>query len=168
MPNHLCFKCHDYDQYGNPNSFSAGIQDSGFQTKGFCMNCGGNSLNNLHIYHAVSVAFYRCNLCHIAVPHGWKNKAFLVNLNDVGPEAGLLSGTQVRNGVPCIGFGCSAFPAPAYTQGPYYNRSALKVDSFAISGNWSPGNCGSAGSPGLGVTGVYWMAFSSEGCMNLP
>ena len=24
--------------------------------------------------------------CHVAVPHGWKNKSLLVNLNDVGPE----------------------------------------------------------------------------------
>jgi len=27
-----------------------------------------------------------CMWCHIAVPHGWKNKAFLVNLNDIGSE----------------------------------------------------------------------------------
>ena len=30
----------------------------------------------------------RCTRCHIAVPHGWKNKAFLVNKRCVGTEGG--------------------------------------------------------------------------------
>ncbi len=29
---------------------------------------------------------YRCTMCHTGTAHGWKNKDFLVNLNDVGPE----------------------------------------------------------------------------------
>ncbi len=162
---HLCFKCHEYDQYANLSTVFA--QDSGFQTKGFCMNCGGFSLNNLHIYHAQVVFPFRCSYCHIAVPHGWKNKAFLVNLNDVGPEAGLPAGTQVRNGAPGFGGG-PGFSVPAYTEGPYYNRAILKVTSFATSGNWTPGNCGSAGPPGSQMTGVNWMAFGSEACMVFP
>ena len=30
------------------------------------------------------------------MPHGWKNRSFLVNLNDVGPEGGLAAGTHKR------------------------------------------------------------------------
>ncbi len=126
-------------------------------------------MTNLHPYHANLVSNFRCNLCHIAVPHGWKNKVFLVNLNDVGPEAGLPPGTQVRigggGGFGGGGFGGGADP---YYAGPYYNRAALKVDSFATSGNWTPGNCGSAGPPGNGATGVNWMIGGSEACQNLP
>ena len=54
---------------------------------------GGSRDANLHIYHADRIGEVRCSWCHVAVPHGWKNKALLVNLNDVGPEAGLPAGT---------------------------------------------------------------------------
>jgi len=174
---HLCFKCHEYDQYAGSNGFGGGggggfgggggAQDSGFATQGACFNCGGSSLNNLHTYHAGVVQNFRCNICHVAVPHGWKNKAFLVNLNDVGIEAGLQPGTQVRNASGGFGGG-GGFGTGGYTQGPYYNRAGLKIHSFATSGNWTPGDCGSSGAPGNGQIGVSWMAFGSEACMNLP
>lgn len=157
---HLCFKCHDWNQYAG-----TGTQNSGYAAGVNCMGmCGGGGgggfggLNNLHTFHVNQVTNFRCNLCHVAVPHGWKNKAFLVNLNDVGPEGGFGStGNQVRNNT-----------TTGYVNGPYYNRAALKVDSFATSGNWSPNNCGSSGAPGNGVTGVNWMAGSSEACSNVP
>jgi hypothetical protein len=117
----------------------------------------GGAMNNLHIFHANAVQNFRCNLCHVAVPHGWKNKVFLVNLNDVGPEGGLNAGTQVRNNT-----------TNGYYNGPYYNRASLKVASFAQSGQWSPNNCGSAGPPGNGFTGIAWMAQNSETCINVP
>ena len=98
-----------------------------------------------------------CMWCHTAVPHGWKNKNFLVNLNDVGPEGGLTEGTQRRNGTTA-----------GYVNGPYYNRAALKVVQFGASGLWQPTFCGSAGAPGNGATGVNWMAGSSEACNNVP
>jgi hypothetical protein len=118
---------------------------------------------NLHTFHANAVANFRCNLCHIAVPHGWKNKNFLVNLNDVGPESSnfTVPGNQVKNGPAGTG-------GTGYFDGPYYNRAALKVASFATSANWAVNNCGSVGAPGNGATGVFWMAMSSEACINLP
>jgi len=91
------------------------------------------------------------------VPHGWKNKAFLVNLNDVGAEVGLPAGTQVRNNTTAV-----------YNNPPYYLNAALKVRTFATSGNWTDSNCGSAGAPGNGVSGKNWMNSSSEQCVNLP
>ena len=70
----------------------------------------------VHGYHADKIGRMRCSWCHAAVPHGWKNKALLVNLNDVGPEAGLPAGTQVRNNTTA-----------GYTNGPYYLNAMLIV-----------------------------------------
>ncbi|MFV2057088.1 MAG: hypothetical protein ACC707_11515 [Thiohalomonadales bacterium] len=156
-PGDLCFKCHSYDQYANPSTqVSGNIQGSGFSNMNSCPP-GETCSSNLHVYHASVVNNLRCNLCHIAIPHGWKNKAFLVNLNDVGTEAGLALSTQVRNGTV----------AP-YFQEPYYYRAALKVKNFATSGNWIADNCGSAGAPGNNQVGLSWMRDSSEACVNLP
>ena len=173
QPSHLCFKCHDYTQYADPNN--TGPLNSGFAVGGgggggmggggmgcmgggmMCMGMMAGGMNNLHIFHANQVSNFRCNLCHVAVPHGWKNKNFLVNLNDVGPEGGLSVGTQRRNGTTA-----------GYTNGPYYNRAVLKVRSFAASGLWDPTDCGSAGAPGNGASGVNWMAGGSEACNNVP
>jgi hypothetical protein len=154
VTDHLCFKCHDFDEYAS----TAGTGASGYGGNG-CMMCGpGTNRINLHRFHVAQVTNFRCNLCHVAVPHGWKNKAFLVNLNDVGPEGGFGStGNQVRNN-----------ESWGYINGPYYNRAALKVLNFATSGNWSAGNCGSAGSPGNGRTGVNWMNGGSEACQSVP
>ena len=130
---------------------------------GGAMGGMGGMMGNLHIFHANAVNTFRCNLCHIAVPHGWKNKVLLVNLNDVGPEVGLPVGTQVRY----VAAG-AAGPAPGYLQGPYYNRAALKVVQFGVSGQWQDTFCGSAGPPGNGIQGVMWMAGSNEACVALP
>jgi hypothetical protein len=115
------------------------------------------ALNNLHTFHVAQVTNFRCNLCHVAVPHGWKNKNFLVNLNDVGPEAGFARGTERRNNTTA-----------GYLDGPYYNRAALKVVAFQRSGEWTAPNCGSANRGGNNQQGVNWMAFNSEACVNVP
>jgi hypothetical protein len=153
---HLCFKCHDYAEYASTTGTGASGFGGGGMCGGGCM--GGMNSSNFHRFHVSRVTNFRCNLCHVAVPHGWKNKAFLVNLNDVGPEGGYGStGNQVRNNT-----------TTGYVNGPYYNRASLKVRSFAASGSWSAGNCGSIGSPGNGASGVQWMANSSEACSNVP
>ena len=141
----LCFKCHSYTRYATRDG--EGI-DSGF---------GGSKDENLHAFHADKIGRLRCSWCHTAVPHGWKNKALLVNLNDVGPEVGEAPGTQVRNNTTA-----------GYTNGPYYLNAMLKVVTFATSGNWEENNCGSAGPPGNGETGRDWMRDSSENCENPP
>ena len=165
---HLCFKCHEYEQYA---ANTGATQASGFSGMG-CMclgGMGGMGGGNWHRAHEVVVTNFRCNLCHVAVPHGWKNKNFLVNLNDVGPEGGFAStGNQVRNNT-----------TNGYVNGPYYNRAVLKVVSFARSGSWAAGNCGSVGAPGNGQVGVAWMngggmggmgggGGGSEACNNVP
>ena len=148
-PDDICFKCHDYNRYATRDG--EGIP-SGF---------GGDRDENLHAWHADEIlndgGAWRCTFCHVAVPHGWQNKAFLVNLNDVGPEVGLPAGTQVRNNT-----------SATYTNGPYYLGSVLKVVNFAPSGAWSENDCGSIGTPGNGQTGRDWMRDSNEACNEIP
>jgi len=147
--NALCFKCHNPANYANRN----GLGSVSNATSGFY----NSSRGNLHAFHTDKIGRIRCSWCHIAVPHGWKNKAFLVNLNDVGPEVGLPAGTQVRNGT-----------TGSYTNPPYYMNAVLKVRTFARSGGWVDTNCGSAGAPGNGQSGRDWMRDSSENCQNAP
>ncbi|MBF0142289.1 MAG: hypothetical protein HQL59_02365 [Magnetococcales bacterium] len=135
----LCFKCHNYTIYATRGGSSSGF--------------GGSKDANLHSYHADKIGSMRCRWCHVAVPHGWKNKAFLVNLNDVGPEGGKSAGTQVRNGTTNL-----------YSNAPYYMDAVNKIRTFATSGNWSDTNCGSSGAPGNGQSGRSWMRDSSENC----
>jgi hypothetical protein len=139
----LCFKCHDYASYATRSGSRTGFYNSG--------------RGDLHSYHADKIGRMRCSWCHVAVPHGWKNKAFLVNLNDVGPEGGFGAGTQVRNNTTAV-----------YNNGPYYLNSVLKVRRFAPSGQWQDTDCGSSGAPGNGQSGRSWMRDSSENCANAP
>jgi len=138
-----CFKCHDYATYATRAENRTGFFNA--------------DRGDLHSFHADKIGRMRCSWCHVAVPHGWKNKAFLVNLNDVGPEAGLAPGTQVRNNTTA-----------GYTNGPYYLNAMLKIRTFRPSGQWTETSCGSAGAPGNGQSGRDWMRDSSENCQNPP
>ena len=121
----LCFKCHDYTTYATK---------AGRRTGFFLTDAGTDG----HTLHADKIGRMRCNWCHVAVPHGWKNKAFLVNLNDVGPEAGLVPGTQVQQ-----------YDRP-YNNGPYYMNAVLKIRTFRTSGQWTAASCGSRVRPATG------------------
>jgi len=143
----VCFKCHDYNTYAG----------GGGGRTGFFNDPNDKGRGDLHAFHASKIGRMRCSWCHVAVPHGWKNKAFLVNLNDVGGEGGLPAGSQVRNNTTAT-----------YSQGPYYINAVLKIRSFARSGLWREANCGSAGAPGNGQTGRAWMRDSNEACVNAP
>ena len=120
--NGLCFKCHNPNTYANRN---------GSGSTGFFSSDKGN----LHAFHTDKVGKMRCNWCHVAVPHGWKNKALLVNLNDVGEEAGQPAGGNREWRMNASG--------QAFNQEPYYLNAKLKVRNFATSGNWTDTNCGS-------------------------
>ena len=121
----LCFKCHDRAVY--TGSGNAG-------RSGFC--CDGRG--NLHNYHVNKIGGpLKCSWCHVAVPHGWKNKALLVNLNDVGTEAGY-SGTSKEVSL-------SGTDSDSYTKAPYYLNAKLKVLNFARSGQWNKDSCNAAG-----------------------
>lgn len=141
--NGICFRCHNHTNYATEvNEGDRAGFESGF---------GGPTDSNLHAFHAKRLGRnLQCTWCHVAVPHGWKNKSLLVNLNDVGPEAGLPAGTEVAIGGS----------ADVYDQEPYYLNAKLKVLTFAPAGNWQETNCGSAGTalPGNSTTtGRDWM-----------
>ena len=176
QPNGLCFRCHDYNQYGRaiPTSQwppapapSPAVKPSGFKTT-VTSPVIPFGTKNLHVGHSsllASGAFnkpFLCSFCHVSIPHGWKNKVFLANLNDVGPEASRPPGTQVRY------TGFSPTGSGRYYQEPYYNGAALKVRNFARSGEWAPTDCGSAGPPGNGASGQAWMSTGTEACTLLP
>jgi predicted CXXCH cytochrome family protein len=113
--NTLCFKCHSQSAY-------SGGGGTGFQTdKG-----DGHAVHSNRIDNDM-----KCNFCHVAVPHGWKNRNLLVNLLDVGAEAGLPAGTAV-----------SYTNNTGYTNGPYYRKAFLRIRSFPAAGNqWTESNC---------------------------
>jgi hypothetical protein len=69
----------------------------------------------------------------------------LVNLNDVGEEAGQGTGSSKEVAINNN--------AGVYSQQPYYYKAKLKIVSFATSGSWSDSNCGSAGKTGTSLTG---------------
>lgn len=130
----LCLKCHVTAVYTSSS-------DQGDSSSGFCCGSGDGNLHNFHRNKIGSNM--QCTWCHVAVPHGWKNKALLVNLNDVGEEAGHGAGSSKE--VSISGGG------DYYTQGPYYLEAKGKIASFARSGQWDEGNCGSAGKSGTGL-----------------
>jgi hypothetical protein len=149
--NGLCFKCHDYNIYTGTTEARTG----------FWIIADRSAGKDGHKVHRDKIDGNRmmCNWCHVAVPHGWKNKAFLVNLNDVGPEAGLAAGTEVRKNT-----------STPYNQGPYYMNAMLKIRNFKPSGQWVHTDCGSRGGAngGNGQSGRDWMRDSNEACNNPP
>ncbi|WP_234815095.1 cytochrome c3 family protein [Noviherbaspirillum denitrificans] len=134
--NILCFKCHAKANYSSGGGWGGGSGN----TTGF----SGSWSGNLHNYHANKVGDLRCTWCHVAVPHGWRNKALLVNLNDVGEEAGQGVGSSKEVSI--------AGSNDYYSQEPYYYKARNKIASFAASGNWSASNCGSKNKSGTGLT----------------
>jgi len=126
--NTLCLKCHVESCY----AISGDSCDTGFQT-------GSGDGHEIHNKNGNLDDKIACNWCHVAVPHGWKNKALLVNLNDVGPEA---------DPVRCPLGACEVAingNNNTYSVGPYYRNAKLKVINFATSGSWSQSDCGSNG-----------------------
>ncbi|WP_246265930.1 cytochrome c3 family protein [Aromatoleum diolicum] len=123
--NALCFRCHST------------VYANGGGTTGFRNSDRGD----LHSYHREKVGSMRCNWCHVAVPHGWKNKSFLVNLNDVGAEAGQSGSKEVA----------ISGSSSNYSEGPYYRRAKLKIVTFRQNSNWVESDCGSAQKTGTNL-----------------
>ncbi|MCF6230792.1 MAG: hypothetical protein L3J62_08390, partial [Gammaproteobacteria bacterium] len=144
QPDGICFKCHNYDAYANPSplvDIASGFSRSISTPGGLCAFGGPNTGVNLHTAHAMfynipGYPSFRCTACHVAVPHGWKNKALLVNLNDVGPEAGLPPGTEILD---------AQLP---YSNEPYYLNAVNYIYNFKPSGQWDVNDCGSANAAG--------------------
>ncbi len=142
----LCYKCHRQSTYSGATEARTGF----YLTD---VNKDGHALHRDRITGNV----FRCSYCHVAVPHGWKNKALLVNLNDVGPEVGEVAGTEKRINT-----------STPYSKAPYYMKAKNKIKTFAKSGNWQGSNCGSKGGTGDGGgAGKDWMKGGTESCKTL-
>jgi hypothetical protein len=114
---------------GNCHLANAPYTSSGWGVSGIDSSGHGSSEHNR-----------RCGRCHIAVPHGWKNKAFLVNLNCVGKEGG--------EATDCVNISGSFV-----TRGPYYVSAFLRIATWRASRAWTEGSCGNGSN-----TGVDWMS----------
>ena len=123
--NTLCFKCHVQARYAGTSG------GTGFNT----------DKGDGHTVHRDKVGSMRCNWCHVAVPHGWKNKSLLVNLNDVGAEAGQTGSKEVAIGGN----------SNNYSEGPYYRNAKLKILTFRQNASWTDSNCGSAAKTGTNL-----------------
>ncbi len=155
----LCFKCHKQQIYAGTGSGAT----SGFS--GFARGCMFRG-RNLHEDHNRRVGTLICTWCHTAVPHGWKNKNLLVNLEDIGPEAvcrdedntvynldppctvgqPIAAGTRVGadiggGGRGGMGGGGGSGDSTGYNNPPYYINARLRVRNFAKSSSWSASNC---------------------------
>lgn len=174
----VCFRCHEYNQYANPAASPVpAALPSGFG--GIGNDVYGVPIANLHQRHAYYTTqggvapcctswtaadngTYRCTMCHTGTAHGWKNKGFLVNLNDLGPELNTLSGGLgggARGGEIAPGpvtlnpsdnvpkgtyVPSSMAPIPTgYSNGPYYRGALLGIAAtgFKASGNWAKADC---------------------------
>jgi len=156
----ICFKCHDQGAYrGTSSGFTSGFS-SNFGSDGSDGSVGSNG----HRFHregdGIDVSALVCTWCHVAVPHGWKNKALLVNLNDVGPEVicrevdnteyfispACIVGQPIPPGssIPNSSIGQDSMTL-GYNNPPYYVNARLKPSSWARSGRWREGNCGGKG-----------------------
>lgn len=137
-PVSLCFRCHSYDAYSNAANATAALSanyksgfSSGTSTAMGCTIDATVSANNLHLGHRTRIGKdLRCTWCHVAVPHGWKNKALLVDINDA----------TTANPPGCAGVEPCNKP-------PYYVNAMLGgggAVNWKTSGNWTHTDCGGA------------------------
>ena len=184
----LCFRCHEYSQYAdpsgspNPPAFRSGFGGTGSDVYGvpitnlhqrhaYYTTQGGTTLPDLTLstWPFSANGQLRCTMCHTGTAHGWKNKDFLVNLNDLGPELNLIAGGYPPAGavggeISPIASSCNAntilcngdnvpmgtqvpaamAPVPTgYSNGPYYRGALLGIAAtgFPASGNWAKADC---------------------------
>jgi hypothetical protein len=173
----LCFRCHSYSQYADPAAAPIpAALPSGFG--GIGTDFYGAPISNLHQRHAYYTTqggtpnvpvwpasangALRCTMCHTGTAHGWKNKAFLVNLNDLGPELNKISGGmgggalggEIAPGPVTLTIGANVpkgtyvpstmAPIPTgYSNGPYYRGAlqAIAATGFKASGTWVKADC---------------------------
>jgi len=115
-PTDLCFSCHKFSAYANKDTPNDASVTSNFSGAGF---------ENLHIRHAAITNSgadpqpYTCSLCHVARPHGWKNRALLIDL--------------------------SAGVADAVLDPLYHTAQArLSIDNYSDPGAWVKMDCNSS------------------------
>ena len=112
------------------------VSASGVDAGKLCGNChnprASSGTGNGHSWS--EMGSIDCMNCHVAVPHGWKNKAFLVNRACLGREAGESNDCTNLSG-------WNSFWRP-----PYYVSAAQRISTWVASGSWTGmTNCGGGG-----------------------
>jgi len=146
--NLLCFKCHDRSAYNDTSGGSSW----------FWNEDKGAGHTEIHRNDKVRMDL-DCTWCHVAVVHGWKNRSFLVNLKDIGPEA--ICRDAIDNDIYKIVPQCdpgqpilagSEIPTSSittnrgYSNPPYYINARLKMNGMpAYGSSWSESNCNGTG-----------------------
>ena len=133
----FCTSCHKASDYTSAgvSTFTGGgsFNASGFACSGTCVTDGSLSgalqsqySTNLHVFHDANPSQpngdISCDNCHVALAHGWQNKALLVNLTDAG---------EVANA-----------GASPYTNLPYYENSTLFINAMQTPATWTKVSCG--------------------------
>lgn len=136
-----------------------------------CSNCGdtlGYNLaaemrnRNLHLGHVCMLKRpLRCMWCHAAVPHGYKNKQLLIDINDPDPAYGCIDTNPLNVNAPYdatldnFGLDFSTGTADPCIKEPYVYFGVLGTSAngwsatagtvkptWAVSGEWEPTDCG--------------------------
>lgn len=121
----------------DPNTVSTNLSNVSGTTQ-LCGNChfpvgtGAALKSGFNGNHepVTEMSGFSCTRCHIAVPHGWKNKAFLVNKRCVGKEGGKATDCATDTS----GFG-GDFNAP-----PYYVGARNSFSTWRAAGDSNYGN----------------------------
>ncbi|MDR9499656.1 MAG: cytochrome c3 family protein [Hydrogenovibrio sp.] len=148
--NGLCFRCHNINFYSpGVDVDTNNVPKSGFSCDDNCTGSGAGAgagcsfgdwaSQNLHIGHSSNLGRLRCTWCHVAVPHGWRNKALLADITN-DPEA------QAA--------GCGDGGTQPCNAAPYYQNAYLGGNVGGViwkpSGQWGGEACGQTG-------GADWM-----------
>lgn len=118
-----CDTCHAPEHYNATAGATTVASGFACQNVGDCplADAAGN-MNNLHVFHAKQATPSVCTNCHVKVPHGWKNKALLANINDADSADTRYYGTVTDAA-----------------------GAKSKIDTMSPSGQWVKASCGSAG-----------------------
>lgn len=101
--------------WGSTTALADPQNGSGMTSGSLCYNChiGAQSAQSGFAGDHVpdgNMQTAKCTRCHIAVPHGWKNKAFLANKNCVGKEGGAATDCAATS----VGFEVNLLAPPYY------------------------------------------------------
>ena len=146
--NELCIRCHALHSYSDISIASA--KRSGFS------NSSWINLHWIHSYMLSAVDRLRCTWCHAAIPHGWRNKALLVDISS-DPESTCVDGPDIDSFIdtPC--------DSPPYIQKAYLGGAGPV--NWRVSGEWQAQDCNNQTGSGCGG----WMATDTAilgGCRN--
>ncbi len=144
--NELCIRCHALHSYSDVTG-PGSTKSSGFS------NSSWANLHWVHSYLLSNTNRLHCTWCHAAIPHGWRNKALLVDISS-DPESTCVDGPDIDSFIDT--------PCP-YIQKAYLGGAGPV--NWRVSGEWQARDCNNQSGSGCGG----WMATDTAilgGCRN--